>query len=92
MQWQDRSTPYSVATEQREHDGRTYAINAYRDRDSIALHAAARPTGSWQPLDQRIARIEIRTSLRADAPDEYVRRVCDELGEMCATLAREAER
>ena len=47
MQWQDRSTPYSVATEQREHDGRTYAINAYRDRDSIALHAAARPTASW---------------------------------------------
>jgi hypothetical protein len=91
MQWQDRSTPYSVATELREHDGRTYAINAYRDRDNIALHAAARPTGSWQPLDQRIARIEIRTSLRADAPDEYVRRVCDELGEMCATLAREAE-
>ena len=91
MQWQDRSTPYSVATELREHDGRTYVVSAYRDGSSIALHAAARSTGSWQPLDQRIGRIEIRTSLRADAPDEYVRRVCDELGEMCAKLAREAQ-
>jgi hypothetical protein len=92
MQWQDRSTPCSVATETRKHDGRTYAIDAYRDSESIALHAHAGPSMSWSPLDQRIARIEIRTSLRADAPDEYVRRVCDELGEMCATLAREAER
>ena len=91
MQWQDRSTPYSVATETREHDGRTYAINAYRDRDSISLHAAVRPNGSWHPLDQRIGRIEIRTSMRVDAPDEDVSSVCDMLAEMCATLAREAQ-
>ena len=45
MQWQDRSTPYSVATETREHDGRTYAVNVYRDSDSISLHAAVRPNG-----------------------------------------------
>lgn len=91
MKWQDRSTPYSVATELREHDGRAYTISAYRDGNSIALHAAARPTGSWQPLDQRIGRIEIRTSMRVDAADEDVASVCDMLGEMCATLAREAE-
>ena len=92
MKWQDRSTPYSVATETREHDGRTYVVSAYRDGSSIALHAAARSTGSWQPLDQRIGRIEIRTSMRVDAPDEYVANVCDMLAEMCAKLAREAER
>lgn len=91
MEWHDRSSPYSVATETREHDGRTFAINAYRDGSSVALHAFARPSGSWQPLDQRIARIEIRVSLRGDAPDEDVASVCDMLGEMCATLAREAE-
>jgi len=91
MQWQDRSTPCSVATETREHNGRTYAINAYRDGNAIGLHASPRPSASWAPLDQRIARIEIRTSLRADAPDEDVVSVCDMLAEMCAKLAREAE-
>lgn len=91
MQWQDRSTQYSVATELRQHDGRTYAIDAYRDRDGIALHAAARPTASWQPLDRRIAQIEIRTSMSADATDDEVARKCDELGEMCAKLARGAK-
>jgi hypothetical protein len=91
MEWQDRSTPYSVATETREHDGRTYVVSAYRDGNSIALHAAARPTGSWQPLDQRIGRIEIRTSMRVDAADEDVASACDTLADMCATLARGAE-
>lgn len=91
MQWQDRSTPYSIATEQREHDGRTYAIDAIRDRDHISLHASARRPNLWQPIDQRISRIEVRATIRADVTDEDVRRVCDLMAEMCATLAREAE-
>ncbi len=92
MQWQDRSTPYSVAIETRKHDGRTFVVDAYRDADTIALHAHAIGAGSWSPVDQRIARIEIRAAITAQTSDAEVRTLCDLMAGMCATLAREAER
>ena len=92
MQWQDRSTPYSVATHKREHNGRTFVVDAYRDADTIALHAHSVGSASWGPVDQRIARIEVRAAITAQTCDADVRTVCDLMAGMCATLAREAER